>query len=148
MKKLTNTEAELKKSVANKKKAWYFFSLVQFFENFLENYPFCRKSGNHANSRVRGLGVSCSLRHYDAMRTKIENCLLTTSIWQGTEKYVDYSSWSSWRQRSSFCFGIGSPSIFLCVAVTIIWKRFLKLGIIVYYAEYSRKHEVKMTHQA
>ena len=38
-----------------------------FGKMFLENYQFFRKSGNNTNSRG-----SCSLCHYDAMRTKID----------------------------------------------------------------------------
>ena len=41
-------------------------------------------------------------------------------------------------------FSIEGPRFFLRVAVTMISKRFVKLGILVYY-KYSRKYEVKMT---
>ena len=37
------------------------------------------------------------------------------------------------RHKSSFYFGIGGPRFFLRVVVTIISKRLVKLGIILYY---------------
>ena len=47
--------------------------------------------------------------------------------------YVVYSSWFSWRYESFFCFVIGGPSFFPRVAATMISKRFVKLGIKVYF---------------
>ena len=38
-------------------------------KHFLENYVFCRKFGNDTYSRRWG---ACYLRHYDALRTKID----------------------------------------------------------------------------
>ena len=45
-----------------------FFILKRFFF-FFENYRFWSKSGNDTNSRRWG---SCSLSHYDVIRTKID----------------------------------------------------------------------------
>ena len=43
-------------------------SFLKTFKIFLENYSFCRKSGNDSQSKGRG---SCFVHHYDAMRAKI-----------------------------------------------------------------------------
>ena len=47
-------------------------------------------------------------------------------------------------EESSLYFSIEGPRFFLRFVVTMISKRFVKLGILVYY-KYSRKYEVKMT---
>ena len=46
--------------------------------------------------------------------------------------------------ESSLCFSIEGQRFFQRVTVPMILKRFVKLGILVYY-KYSRKYEVKMT---
>ena len=46
---------------------------------------------------------------------------------------VFYSSWFFWRYKSLLCFGIGGPRFFPRVAATMILKRFVKLGIKVYF---------------
>ena len=62
------------------------------------------------------------------------SCLFTTLIWQVIERvHVVYSSWFSWRYESLPRFGIGGPRFFPRVAATMISKRFVKLGIIVYF---------------
>ena len=47
----------------------YLFCRQGHFKQFLENYRFCRKSGNDTYSRGWGLRF---LRHCDALRTKID----------------------------------------------------------------------------
>ena len=47
--------------------------------------------------------------------------------------YVSYGSWSSGRHEPSFCFSICGLRFFLRVTVTMISKRFAKMGIIVHY---------------
>ena len=47
--------------------------------------------------------------------------------------HVDYDSWFSWRHESLFRFGLGDPRFSPRLAATMILKRFVKLGIIVYF---------------
>ena len=47
--------------------AFFYYKEIQK-KCFLENYRFCEKSGNDANS----MGGSCSLRYYDAVCMKID----------------------------------------------------------------------------
>ena len=71
--------------------------------------------------------------------------LFTILIRQGTKKYTYcIQVLLFWKTESLLCFGIGGPSFFLRVAITMISKRFIKLGIIVH-TEYGRIYEVKMT---
>ena len=61
----------IKYKLDSSSKMQFAFFILKTFKIFLENYRFCRKSGNDANSRGRK-GGSCCLGHYDAMRKKIE----------------------------------------------------------------------------
>ena len=54
---------------SSSKMQFAFFYPKDIQKNFFENYRFCRKSGSDANSSGWG---SYSLRHYDAVRTKID----------------------------------------------------------------------------
>ena len=60
------------------------------------------------------------------------SCFFSKSIWQGTKKCM-LSTALGLPKETSFCFGIGRPRFFLRVTVTIISKRFVKLGITVFY---------------
>ena len=48
---------------------------IKILKQVLENYRFCRNSGNDAYSSEWSGGWSSCLRHYDALRTKIDMCL-------------------------------------------------------------------------
>ena len=68
-KRLINNYIWIKRS----KDVIYLFCWKGYLKNFLENYVFCRKSGNDTCSRRWAReGGSCCLRHYDALRTKID----------------------------------------------------------------------------
>ena len=58
--------------------------------------------------------------------------------------HVVYGSWFSWRHEWSLRFGIGGSRFFPRVFSTMNSKRFVQLGIVVYFV-YYRKYEVKMT---
>ena len=63
----------IKYKLDSSSKMQFAFVILKTFNFFLENYRFCRKSGNDANSRGLGGGWrSRSLRHYDTLRTKID----------------------------------------------------------------------------
>ena len=73
-KKLISETIQYKLECSSKMRFAFFYPKdIQKF--VLENYRFCRKSGNDANSRgLEGeeASWSCSLRHYDAVRRKID----------------------------------------------------------------------------
>ena len=48
---------------------------IKILKEVLENYPFCRNSGNDPYGSGWSGGWSSCLRHYDALRTKIDMCL-------------------------------------------------------------------------
>ena len=74
-----------------------------------------------------------------------KSCLFTTSIWQDTKKCTLLTALGLPKDMSSHrCFSIGGPRFFLRISVTMISKRFIKLGILGHY-KYSRKYEVQMT---
>ena len=58
--------------------------------------------------------------------------------------HVVYGSWFSWRHEWSVRFDIGGSRFFPRVFSTMNSKRFVQLGIVVYFV-YYRKYEVKMT---
>ena len=66
--KLINKTIEYKLDSSSKIKFTFF--ILKIFKSFYDNYQFCQKSENDTNSR--GRGGSCSLHHYDPVRTKID----------------------------------------------------------------------------
>ena len=70
----------IKYKLGSSSKMQFVIFIVKTFKNFLENFRFCRKSGNDANSMGRGESrQSLSLRHYDACVRK-SICDLPLSI--------------------------------------------------------------------
>ena len=69
-KKLISKTIKYKLNSSSKMQFVFFFYRKDIQKIVLENYWFFRKCGNYANNREQW--VMCSLRHYDAMRTKID----------------------------------------------------------------------------
>ena len=81
---------------------------------FLENYQFFRKSENNTNSRG-----SCSLRHYDAMRTKID-MWFTLTLKQNLY-YRIICSWNYLSFAEIDSFIINTIGEFIMAIVNVFW---------------------------
>ena len=91
----------------------------------------------HGSIFCLGIYLSVSkpaMRFWKWVKNGGRSCLFTTLIRQVIERvHVVYSCQFSWRCESLLRFGIVGPRFSPRVAVTMISKRFMKLGIKVYF---------------